>query len=72
MALLQTPKKPIMKSNQFIKITLEVFNMLKMLNETHQKVYATEVRNLSLRSDLPSKSPSIISKPARRSDKENS
>lgn len=37
-----------------------------------QKGYATEVRNLSLRSDLPSKSLSIMSKPARRSDKENS
>lgn len=53
-----------MQNNKFITTTATPFNT--------QKDYAIEVRNFPLRSDLPSKSLSIMSKPARRSDKENS
>lgn len=32
-----TPNKTIMQSNQIIKITVEVFNILKILNERHSE-----------------------------------
>lgn len=60
-----------MQSNQFIKSNLKGFNTLKPKTKTFRRVMQKKCEIFSI-SDLPSKSVSIMSKPARRSDKENS